>query len=180
MNNIKSDSNNLNELIPQLQKSDKNYANIAKRLKVVYWVLLPVYSLLLIDLLIDKSPFTEILGILSFVCAMLIFALLFRKYQEEYNTVDYALPTLEMLKKAANRYKPFRRETIWALLAALFMDAGLVLNHWGEGDTMVIQLIFGGALLVALLAGLVWWYIRYKPLRDGALQLIREIEGEGE
>jgi hypothetical protein len=180
MNNIKSDSNNLNELIPQLQKSDKNYANIAKRFQAIYWGFLPVYAIIVVVQLFDNSSFTEILGSICFMCGMLIFALLFRKYQKEYNTVDYALPTLEMLKKAANRYKPFRRETIWALLAALFMDAGLVLNHWGEGDTMVIQLIFGGALLVALLAGLVWWYIRYKPLRDGALQLIREIEGEGE
>lgn len=176
MNNIKTDNNNLDELIPQLQKSDKNYANIAKQIQAIYWVLLPVYAIIVVIHLFDNSPFSEILGSICFMCGMLIFALLFRKYQKEYNTVDYALPTLKMLKKAANRYKPFRLETIWALLASLFIDAGLVLGHWEDGDAMVIQLIFGGALFVALLVGLVWWYISYKPLRDGALQLIREIE----
>ena len=44
---------------------------------------------------------------------------IFNKYHKEYNNVDYALPTLLMLKKAAYRYYPFRNETKWAIVGDL-------------------------------------------------------------
>lgn len=176
MNNKKINTTNLGELTQNLASADKRYANMSKRIQVIYWVLLPVYALLVIRHMFDNAPLSEILGSVCFMLAMLTFALLFRKYHKEYSTVDYALPTLVMLKKAAKRYKPFRREAIWALVAALFVDAGLALNHPVGEDSVLIQIIFGSALCFALLVGLVWWYISYKPLRDAALQLIREIE----
>lgn len=166
------------EFTKRLKREDDNYANLSKGLQMIYWILLFVYSILVIRHIVDNSSLEEILGSVCFMIGMLIFALFFGNYYREYKYVDYSQPTLVMLKKAAYRYKPFQLKTIWALLGILFIDAGLTLNH-SFGDSVVItQFIFLGAIGMALIVGLLIWIFRYKPLRDEALFLIREITGE--
>ena len=66
---------------------------------------------------------------------------------------------------------------IWIALAMVFLDIGLFYPGAGDGNMIKSQVLFAGAILLATIAGLFLWYIRYKPLRDDALQLIAEIEG---
>ena len=115
---------------------------------------------------------------LCYVASFFIFAIFFGKFHKEYKYVDYSLPTLKMLKNAAYRYKPFQLKKIWILFAVLFMDGGLSMNTSLDFSVLNIQIYFLGSMLVAALIGLLLWYFKYKPLRDNALRLIAEIEGE--
>lgn len=175
MQNKNTDPIDLSNLTGKLKSEDIRYSNIAKKFQIVYWILIPVYSILVIRHITGGSTMNEILGAICFLLAMLTFAIIFNRFHKEYNNVDYSLPTLLMLKQAVKRYKPFQLKSFWALLAATFVDAGLVLNRPAGENIVEIQLVFLGALIFAVVVGLIIWSKRYKPLRDDALKLIDEL-----
>ncbi len=168
---------NLSQFVGKLKTEDIRYAKLSKGLQTVYWVLIPVYLLLAILTFIETKEIFQLVGYLCFIISFVIFALFFRKYYKEYNYVDYSLPTIKMLKKAVCRYKPFQLKAIWILIALLFMDTGLSIMMSVHFSVSVIQVYFIGAMSVAVLIGLIIWYIKYKPLYDNAKHLISEIEG---
>jgi len=169
---------NLNELIDKLKKEDDRYATLSKIIQTVYWILIPIFIILIIHDIVDKNPNVDIIGSICFLFALVIFALFFKRYYKEYKYVDYSQPTLVMLKKAAYRYKLFQLKTLWILLAVLLIDAGLSLNASLSFKFISVQVYFLGAIVLATVIGLLFWRVRYKPLRDAALYLIREINGE--
>lgn len=83
-----------------------------------------------------------------------------------------------MLKNAAYRYKPFQLKSIWVLIAILLIDTGLIIQSKIDDSFGDEQIFFFGAIFIGLAIGLIIWYFKYKPLRDNALRLIDEIEGE--
>lgn len=170
-----NNNTNISELTERLKGADARYAQIVKALRVVYYVLVPIYFILMLVQLFTNSSLFEVGGTLCILVSMLIFALLFRNYYKEFNYVDYAQPTLIMLKKAAQRYKPFQKKAWWVLLAVTIMGIGMVLINL-EFSPIIVSLVYGSLMLISVIIGLVWWYFRYKPLRDATLQLIQEIE----
>lgn len=178
MDQNKQDTVNLNTLTTRLKNEDERYARLSKNFQIVYWVLVVIYMLLIGIHIYEHEPIKEIAGITCFLMAMLIFAFMFRHFNKEYGTVDYAQPTLLMLKQAAHRYQPFQLKTIWALVAVLLIDVGLSLNESLGFELLRLQIVFVAVFGIALAIGLLIWSFRYKPLRDDALQLIRELEND--
>ncbi|MCZ4694101.1 hypothetical protein DWB61_02635 [Ancylomarina euxinus] len=174
----KNDNINLDQLVGKLQKEDNRYANICKGLKVVYWVLIPIYSLIAIDTYIDTKELIDLFAGLLFVGSFLIFAIIMGDFQKEYNSVDYSLPTLNMLKKAFDRYKPFRPKALWAVAAFFLMDAGFYLSSSFKDRVVDKQIYVLAIFLASVIVGLIIWYFKYKPLYDNSKRLIAEIEGE--
>ncbi len=165
----------LSDLTGKLQSEDQRYSNIAKRMKIMYYIMIPVYIIYIIRLFQTGSSMTELLGGLCFLLAMIVFAYIFNKFHKDYKDIDYSLPTLLMLKEAAKRYTPFRQNTIWVLLGVVFFDVGLVLGVPESENVWYIQAIFLGAIVTAIFVGLLIWRKRYKPLRDDALKLIEQL-----
>ncbi len=177
-NNQITSGSDISRLVERLKTQDSNYATLSRAIQVVYWIFIPVYMVMGIRHYLDSGDLRHLISSAFMVLAFLIFALFFGKYYREYKYVDYSQPTLVMLKKAAFRYKPFQLRVTWVGLALVLMDIGLTISQNGIGLMIGIQFMFWGAIFVALLVGLLIWYIKYKPLRDDALRLIREIEGD--
>ena len=173
----KEGKTSIRELTEKLRMEDYRYAGLSKRLSVFYWIVAPLYMATMVAHVVGGSGVKDIVGSVCLLLGMLVFALLFRYYAKEYGSVDYSLPTLAMLKKAAYRYKPFQKVTWWVILALLLIDAGLSLNTSIGGGLVYKQIVFLGLMTLSVAGGLIWWRIRYKPLRDSALGLIKEIEG---
>ena len=178
LNNEIIENQNLEEIIGKLKKADDRYATLCKGIQILYWVLIPIYIVLVIRQIVVGSPVVDIVGSLCYLSAMLIFAFFFMNYYKEYKYVDYSQPTLVMLKKAAYRYQPFQFKTLWVLLAVLLIDAGLGINASHSFELVSEQAYYLGVIVVAMLIGHLIWRVRYKPLRDATLGLIREITGE--
>lgn len=176
MSTLNTDQNNLSELINRLQGKDKQYAQLSKRFQYVYFAFIPIYLTLIIIDLIEGESLAQTLSGVCFLFGMVSFALIFRNYYKEYNTINYAEPTLTMLKKAARRYKPFQKATLLVLIPLIFIDFGLSLSSAGHLLVINSHLLFFGTILVSIGIGLIWWRYRYKSLRDDMLKMIRELE----
>jgi len=171
----KTDGVDLTQLLSDLKSEDSNYAAKCKRFQYIYWALLPIYAILTIRHFIASGDMMSGIGGLCFILCFVIYAVCFRKFSKEFSSVDYSLPTTKMLKAAAYRYQPFQLRHIWLLVAILLMDAGLVFNSSLGFSFIDIQIGLLGAMLVATFLGLIHWYVKYKPLRDKALFLYKEI-----
>jgi hypothetical protein len=176
INNFPMKNLNLTELSNRLKNEDIKYASKSKIFQTVYWIMIPVYGILIIRHFFDNGPISDIIGSFCFLISMFIYALIFKSYYKEYSNVDYSLPTLIMLKKAAYRYKPFQVKIIWLLFALLLMDVGLSLKSSFDFELLWVQVYFLGAIALAMTIGIFYWKARYKPLRDSILYLIHEIE----
>lgn len=176
-NNKISEDIDMASFVDKIKKTDKGYAGISKLIQIIYWVLIPVYLLIIAEYIIMKNPFEEILGNIFCLIAFVIIILLFRQYYREYKYVDYSQSTLVMLKEVVYRYKPFQLKLLWVVLALIFLDAGFSLSLNIGLDFIWIQIIFWGVMILSMLVGLLIWYVRYKPIHDNALSLVREMEG---
>ena len=172
-----SDENqNLDHLVSKLKTEDAHYATIIKAVQIIYWILLPFLVLMTIWDYMEAKDINELIGGICIVAAFLIIVLFFRKYYREYNMVDYSLPTVQMLKKAIWRYQLFQKRTLWVYFGLLVMDVGLIFDWQEDHSIWVTQTIFLGALALGFVIGFIWWFKKFKPLRDEARQLLREIE----
>ncbi|RZT96867.1 hypothetical protein EV201_1518 [Ancylomarina subtilis] len=178
MNFRRNKNVNLDQLVGKLQKEDAKYARLSRGLQIVYWIFIPLYTFLAINHYRESGEINDLIGGLCYVISFFIFAIFFGIYHKEYKYADYSLPTLKMLKNAAYRYQPVQVKSIWPFIAVLFMDAGLCLNKSIGFSFIKVQIYFLGAMFIAVMIGLTIWYFKYKPLRDNALSLIAEIEGE--
>jgi hypothetical protein len=178
--NVENQENsNLSYLIRNLKVKDLNYANLSKAIQIIYLILIPLYAILSALKYLETFSINVIISGVSLILAFLIFALFFRKYYKEYKFVDYSLPTVLMLKKAAYRYQPFQKRTVWILLALVLMDIGYTFDWVNEPmSALTIQIVFWGVMFLAFIVGIIVWYIKYKPLHDEARRLLKEIEGD--
>ncbi len=175
---IKNDNINLDQLVGKLHKEDNNYASLCKILKLVYWILIPIYTIMGAIYYISTKDINDLLAGFLFVGSLLIFALILGNFQKEFNTVDYSLPTLRMLKNAANRYRPIRAKSLWAFVAFFMMGGGFYFSTLFNEYTVRFKSYFFILFFASIITSTIIWFFKYKPLRDNALRLITEIEGE--
>ncbi|MGQ1910949.1 hypothetical protein ACT3CE_14320 [Marinifilum sp. RC60d5] len=178
VNKDNSEKINLDHLMSKLKKEDNNYANLCKVLKAIYWALIPMYVIMTIVIYLDTKDIMNLIAGLTIISSFIVFLIILGQYQNEYKNADYSLPTLLMLKKAAARYQPIRPKAIWAILAIVLLDIGLSINSINEIDMVTFHIFLGAFFTLALIIGFIIWYYKYKPLRDHALAIIAEIEGE--
>lgn len=168
---------NLEKVTGRLKKEDRHYATIVKVVQVFYWIFIPLFIVKTVVEYTSSHEINDIISGVGLVLGFLLIALSFQKLYNEYQYVDYSLPTLEMLKKAAYRYEPFQKRVLWVVPGLLLMDVGLTFEWMSEGKSVLdSQVFFLGSILFGAIIGLVWWYFKYKPLRDDALKLIKELE----
>lgn len=173
----------MNQLIQNLQKEDRQMARIIRGVKIMYLVLIPAYALLY--LLAPDFTISQRAGGMLSVMGFAVFIILFQRKSNEFKQVDYALPTTQMLTETIKRYKLWKPELLWALVAVSLVDLGLTISkiktftpaeiHDKVIDTQIIMI---PAIFIGLIIGIIWWYIKHKPLRDQAQKLLDELINE--
>jgi uncharacterized membrane protein YjgN (DUF898 family) len=113
----------------------------------------------------------------------LLFGFLFRSFHLEYKSVDYGISTIEMLKKAAHRYKLWQTKTYLTIIpiALISVAASLTIQKGIPHPELKMRLLIvfiGYVILMAIASfiGYLIWRYRQKPLRNKALQLLSEFE----
>lgn len=175
-------NNDMDSLIANLRKEDSRNLKLMRNFKWIYLVMIVLYALLMV---VNPDPDLELHHRLTGVCYVVafgLFVLIFRKYHKEYSEVDYSLPVVEMLTKAAKRYK-FRWKSILICMPSIMLiDIGVVLSDFFAtpeidwSNIINFQFIYFGLMIISGFAGYIIWRARQKPLYEGAMQLLKELQ----
>lgn len=118
-----------------------------------------------------------------FIASFIAFILIFRKSYKEYKNINYSLPVIEMLRETANRYRLRVDRVLTLIIPVLLMDIGLTLRFYNDflsinplNRVLIVQAIYIPVFTIAALIGIFVWRKTQKPLRDRALELIKELE----
>lgn len=185
MNTSINNSNfDLNQLTEGLRREDERNLHLTNRFKWIMWIMAPVYFCFFLFMLFTGEPILKEIGFFFFAASFLSFALLFGNLNNEYKSVDYGIPTTEMLRKAAQRYEIWQTKTGKVLFPAFLAAVGVALCSEqmipNIDDTKIRILVAFGAYLLVLGVGFgigyLIWRKRQKPLRDQALALLEELE----
>lgn len=174
---------NMDSLIVGLRKEDSRNLKLMRNFKWIYLVMIIMYALLMV---VNPDPDLEMHHRLSGICYVIafgLFVLIFWKYHKEYSEIDYTLPVVEMLNKAAKRYKFRWKSILICMPSVILIDIGVVLSDFfvnpeiDWSSIVIFQLIYLGLMTISGFVGYIIWRTRQKPLYDGAMQLLKELEG---
>jgi len=174
----------LNQLIEGLRREDERNLHLTNRFKWLMWIFAPLYFCFFLFLLYEGESILKEIGFFFFSASFLFFALVFRNLNNEYKTVDYGIPTTEMLRKAAQRYEIWQTKTAKAMFPAFLAAIAVALAcqdmipNIDDTTTRIVVafLVYSLMLGIGFGIGYLIWYKRQKPLRDHALRLLEELE----
>lgn len=173
----------LNTLMNRMKAEDSRNLRISRSFQWIYWIMIPLYSGLLIFSTDGELNHLNRLSGLFYVLSFIVFLIIFRKNTKEFKQIDYSLPTKVMMQKAANRYQILTGRLLLVILALLLMDVGVTLKFYQEltmesGIIRVlwVQAIYIPVMTTALLIGIQVWRVKQKPIRDQALAIVKELE----
>ncbi len=173
----------LNQLVSGLQKEDSRQENISKNFKLMMLFMGPLYFIIAVIIFISEGFTFDQLGFLFTSLGLLAFGILFKILHAAYKSVDYGIPTIEMLKKAVYRYQLWQTKTYLTIIPILLIGIGTsfsiqdLISH--TDLIMRLLIVFTGYVVVIIIAffiGYLIWRYRQKPLRDKALELLEEFE----
>ena len=172
----------MEQFVKGLKKEDTRYLALTNTFKWIMFVLAPFYFLIFVLGMIIDHPEIDKFGFLFFSLGFLAFALLFKSLYNEYKSIDYGVSTIHMLRDASKRYELWQTKTYLTIIPALLCAMGFSFSAQKgfpfEDLTMRIFVGFVSILFFLCCGGFVGyliWRKRQKPLRDKALELIREM-----
>lgn len=178
-NHINQPASHLEILIRNLKTEDARNLKIMQSMQKIQWVVVVLYILLLIVFIYLKVSWYKSFGAFILLLAFIGYGLRSGIYKRKMEPIDYGIPTIEMLKKAAYRYRlqTFRGNVIIEITLILLVDIGICLMLYGTiFSFLFIQGFFVFVSAVTFLVGYIIWKKRQKPLRDHALTLLKEIQ----
>jgi hypothetical protein len=172
----------MDRFVTNLQNEDVHYSRLSRNVQWVMWIFAPLYAgMFLLNPDMD-TLWTQRIGGLCYAIAFVLFALILRKFNNEFNSVDYGVSVVEMLTSVAKRYRLLQLKSVMIIAPILLIDAGMVLillNRFGTKNAieviMWVQMILIPSLLVGITIGIIIWRKRQKPLRDAALAMLKDI-----
>ncbi|NVO10077.1 MAG: hypothetical protein HXX16_08970 [Bacteroidales bacterium] len=176
---------NLESLINRVKDEDARNLRISRSFQWTYIAIIFLYVALI--LLESKEEFysTRTISNVFFILSFIAFSLIFRNGYKEFKSIDYSLPVIEMLRKTAKRYSLSAKKYLTLSIPIILMDVGLTISVYERlqpidplSRVLVIQVVYIPVMVISALIGLLVWRKKQKPLRDNALKLIEELEGE--
>lgn len=171
----------MDTLLSKMNSEDKKYTRITRNFQWIMWIMMPLY-LIIFNFGTEITLYDRLAGG-SFALAFLTFAVIFRRMHKTYSTVDYGLPTIEMLSNAAKRYKMQLNKIILSLIPIFFIDLAVFFitksnteESYLKENFILFQLIFFLMLLLSMSTGYLIWRKKQKPLRDAALSMLNEMQ----
>lgn len=169
-------------LIVNLRKEDARNLKLTHKMQLLMWVMAVLYLLLTLLEFIMSENWVKPFGATLVMASFLVLALFNRYFQKEYKSIDYAVPTIEMLTRAAMHYQVFHGRLLYILITLVVEDIGLCFfmsDIFKVADPLprflIAQVSFIILLVFGFFVGYRIWRKHQKPLRDMALLLLKEL-----
>jgi len=171
----------IDSLVGRVKAEDARNLRITKSFQWIYIVMIVLYAALLIFDPYIKS-IDRIVGVF-YIASFIAFILIFRKGYKEFKNIDYSLPVIEMLRKTAERYRLRVDKLLTLIIPVLLMDVGITLRFYNDllpmsplNRILIVQAVYIPAFAISAFIGILIWRKKQKPLRDRALELIKDLE----
>lgn len=174
----------LGTLTSNLQKEDRRNIRMTRNFQILMWIMAPLYLILFNFGMGDEITIYDRIEGACFALAFLSFAMIFRKYYKVYTSVDYGVPTTEMLQKAIERYRFQFKKIPFLLMPIVLIDLAVTIRSLTaeegifHGQTIKFQFIYWGMMSAAVFVGYMIWRRKQKPILDASKELLKEILGE--
>jgi hypothetical protein len=169
-------------LLIKLKNEDARTLRKMKNFKWLFIIMVIVYALLLVINPDPELQFHVRISGLCYTVAFAFFAFIFRKYYIEFRRIDYSLSSSEMFSQAADRYNLTLTRYFIVLPSLILVDIGLTISEYYRWTSieplnriLIVQAIFIPVLLISGFIGYLVWRKRQKPIREGALQMLKEL-----
>ena len=174
----------MDSLLINLKNEDSRTLRKMKNFKWLFFIMVIIYTLLMV---VNPDPELQLhqrLSGLLYVISFTLFAFIFRKYHKEYSKIDYSLSSSEMFRKAAERHNLTFSRYLVVLPSLLFIDIGLTISEYYRWSSieplnriLIVQVTLIPIFILSGFIGYLIWRKKQKPLRDGALQILKELNG---
>jgi hypothetical protein len=170
----------LETLISGLKTEDARNLKLMLNMQRLIWAVAAIYILLSIFNLFLQVPWYKSFGAFIVLFVFIGYGLRSRIYRKKMESIDYGIPTIEMLAKAAHQYRlqTLRGNVVLEITLLLLVDIGICLMLHGNPifSFLFIQGFFVFVIASSFLVGYLIWRKRQKPLRDHAMALLKEFE----
>ena len=170
----------LENLIRNLKIEDTRTLKIIYGIQKMQWAVVLIYILLLNWFIYLNVSWYKILGAIILLIAFVGYGFRSGILRKKLEVTDYGVPTIEMLEKVAHRYRfqIFHKGAKFDVALFILVDTGLCFMLYSNPffGILFIQVFFVIAFAFSFLIGYLIWEKRQKPLRDRALDLLKEIE----
>ncbi|NOU19444.1 MAG: hypothetical protein HOO91_17960 [Bacteroidales bacterium] len=186
-------NNNLNHTIEslpnmelftsKLKKEDEYNLKISKTFFRIYIGFIGFYFIIIIVNLFFDRGLIQVLSQILFILSFVAFVLIFRDNLKIFKKIDYSLPLAEMLNAVVKRYHLKIGYLLILLIPIVLMDGGLTLSFYEDLESLsplnrvlIVQAFYIPVMAISTLIGILIWRHKQKPLRDKALELLKELE----
>jgi len=191
-NDMKNDTNFTIESLPnmelftsKLKKEDEYNLRISKSFFWIYIGFIGLYFfMMLTELIFFDRGLVSVLSQIFFILSFIAFVLIFRNNLKIFKKIDYSLPLAEMLTAVAKRYQLRISYFLIIFIPIVLMDVGLTLSFFEDlvsmsplNRVLIVQTFYIPIMVISALIGILIWKHKQKPLRDKALELLKELEG---
>lgn len=177
-----NNNENMETLITNLKNEDSRNLKLMKSFRIIYLIFTIIYVLLMVLNPDPNLPLMQRISGLCFVLSFFLFFLIFNKNYKEYKKVDYSLPLAEMLKNAVKRYEMGYKKYLLLLPSIILIDLGLSLSdifltpNISLMHILAMQIGFFLLMFISAYIGFLIWKNKQKPLRDKAIELLKELD----
>ncbi len=168
----------------KLKKEDEYNLRISKSFFWIYIGFIGLYSIMMIaELFFSDRELSSILSQIFFILSFVAFVLIFRYNLKIFKEIDYSLPLVEMLTAVAKRYQLRFGYFLIVFIPIILMDVGLTISFYKDLGSMsplnrvlIVQAFYIPTMVISAFIGILIWRHKQKPLRDKALELLKELE----
>lgn len=167
----------------QIKEEDLRNYRMTRNFKWFLYVMIIFYALLMVVNPDPELKWNQRISGLCYVMAFALLAELFRRYNKDFREIDYSVTVAEMFEKAARRYQFGMRRMLQVIPSVLLIDAGLSISGYSQlmsfdflTRVLIVQAFYIPVMLLAGITGYLVWKIRQKPLRDKALEILKELK----
>jgi uncharacterized membrane protein len=186
VNKLKNQTNKLFDMQTFINDLKREDARSLKKIRTAKWIFISLLAIYLLAIIL--KPITELNieqkiadGFYAIACFSLIFAV--RYINRLQKKIDYAEPLYIMLQKTVVRHTISAKRFLILAPALVLMDIGYTISYYSQFSylapferILALQLVYIIVMVVVVLLAMRKWKNSRKPLRDKALQMLKDLE----
>lgn len=178
------ETQDMDTLIQKLQLTDSGYKKALKILKIFFFVLIFLFTVLYVFNPDPEMGLYQRIGGGCYVVAFTLLAFHFRKKHAKYKSINYADSLKELMIESEKRYRFLQNNKLGSIVAIVLLDVGtcLILTKYISDNwpmlqiTLAVQAFYIISAAIGFIIGFIKWKKEIRPLWLALKTQLKEFE----